>query len=158
MRIAILSAGDGWHVRDLRRAARQLGHAADAVDFRRITAAVAAGVGALHGYDGGLGRALPPGAPGRGGFPLGRLQRLGGRAGVGAGGGAGPTPPRAVEACVDKYLATARLAAASLRVPPTVVCQHADDALAAFEALGGDVVVKPLFGSEGRGMLRVADP
>ena len=28
----------------------------------------------------------------------------------------------------------------------------------AFTALGGDVVVKPLFGSEGRGMIHVADP
>lgn len=31
-------------------------------------------------------------------------------------------------------------------------------AIAAFESLGGDVVVKPLFGSEGRGILRVSDP
>jgi ribosomal protein S6--L-glutamate ligase len=67
-------------------------------------------------------------------------------------------PPRALEACVDKYLAAARLEAAGLPVPPTVVCQHADAALEAFAALGGDVVVKPLFGSEGRGMVRVSDP
>jgi ribosomal protein S6--L-glutamate ligase len=67
-------------------------------------------------------------------------------------------PPAAIETCVDKYLASARLEAAGLRVPPTVVCQHADAALEAFTALGGDVVVKPLFGSEGRGMVRVSDP
>ncbi len=67
-------------------------------------------------------------------------------------------PPRAVELCVDKYLTTAVLDAAGLRVPPTIVCQHADAALEAFTALGGDVVVKPLFGSEGRGMVRVSDP
>ena len=30
--------------------------------------------------------------------------------------------------------------------------------LEAFQSLGGDVVVKPLFGSEGRGMVRVSDP
>jgi ribosomal protein S6--L-glutamate ligase len=59
---------------------------------------------------------------------------------------------------VDKYLATALLEAAGLLVPPTVTCQHAEAALEAFEALGGDVVVKPLFGSEGRGMVRVSDP
>src|SRR5262249_21271605 len=41
--------------------------------------------------------------------------------------------------------------------PPTIVCQHADAALEAFTALGGDVIVKPLFGSEGRGMVRVSD-
>ena len=67
-------------------------------------------------------------------------------------------PPRALETCVDKYLATVRLEAAGLLVPPTVVCQNAEAALEAFEALGGDVVVKPLFGSEGRGMVRVSDP
>jgi ribosomal protein S6--L-glutamate ligase len=67
-------------------------------------------------------------------------------------------PPAALEACVDKYLASARLEAAGLRVPATVVCQNADDALEAFTILGGEVVVKPLFGSEGRGMMRLADP
>jgi ribosomal protein S6--L-glutamate ligase len=67
-------------------------------------------------------------------------------------------PPRAIETCVDKYLATAYLEAAGLRVPPTVTCQHADAALEAYQSLGGDVVVKPLFGSEGRGMVRVSDP
>jgi ribosomal protein S6--L-glutamate ligase len=67
-------------------------------------------------------------------------------------------PPAALEACIDKFLATAKLEAAGLRVPPTVVCQHADDAMEAFARLGGDVVVKPLFGSEGRGMVRVTDP
>ncbi|HKB05216.1 MAG TPA: RimK family alpha-L-glutamate ligase, partial [Gemmataceae bacterium] len=67
-------------------------------------------------------------------------------------------PPRALEVCVDKYLALVRLQQAGLRVPNTIVCQHADSALAAFEALGRDVVVKPLFGSEGRGMVRITDP
>src|SRR5262249_25657611 len=44
-----------------------------------------------------------------------------------------------------------------LPVPPTRVCQDAETALDAFAALGGDVVVKPLFGSEGRGLLRITD-
>src|SRR5439155_13921013 len=47
---------------------------------------------------------------------------------------------------------------AGVPVPPTSVCQDADSALEAFDQLGGDVVVKPLFGSEGRGMVRVSDP
>jgi len=42
-----------------------------------------------------------------------------------------------------------------LIVPPTVVCEDSSDALAAFERLGGDVVVKPIFGSEGRGIVRI---
>jgi ribosomal protein S6--L-glutamate ligase len=66
-------------------------------------------------------------------------------------------PPAAVEACVDKYLATAKLEAAGLLVPPTLACQNAEAALEGFDRLGRDVVVKPLFGSEGRGMVRVTD-
>lgn len=67
-------------------------------------------------------------------------------------------PPKSVECAVDKFLTTAKLEAAGLPVPTTVVCENSDDGLAAFERLGGDVVVKPIFGSEGRGILRVSDP
>jgi ribosomal protein S6--L-glutamate ligase len=67
-------------------------------------------------------------------------------------------PPKAIECAVDKYLATSKLAAAGLPVPATMVCQDAEGAMEAFEVLGGDVVVKPLFGAEGRGIVRVSDP
>jgi ribosomal protein S6--L-glutamate ligase len=66
-------------------------------------------------------------------------------------------PPRAMETCIDKYLCTMRLAHAGLPVPRTVVSQDCDSAMSAFEALGRDVVVKPIFGSEGRGMVRITD-
>jgi ribosomal protein S6--L-glutamate ligase len=66
-------------------------------------------------------------------------------------------PPKSLECAIDKYLTTSRLAAAGLPVPDTVVCQTAEQALAAREQLGGDVVVKPLFGAEGRGIVRVSD-
>jgi ribosomal protein S6--L-glutamate ligase len=66
-------------------------------------------------------------------------------------------PPRAVEAAVDKYLTLALVEAAGLPVPPTWAGQGANDALAAFEKLGSDVVVKPMFGSEGRGLVRISD-
>ena len=65
--------------------------------------------------------------------------------------------PRAMETSVDKYLSLTRLSAAGLPTPPTSVCQTIEQAMEAFQALGGDVVVKPIFGSEGRGMMRVAD-
>jgi RimK family alpha-L-glutamate ligase len=154
MSIALLSAGDGWHVRDLQRAAAALGHQASAVDFRRATAAVSATdtTDSLAGFDGVIVRTMPPGSLEQVVFRMDLLHRLQAR-GVRV-----LNPPRAVEICVDKYLATALLEAAGLRVPPTIVCQHADAALEAFTALGGDVVVKPLFGSEGRGMVRVSDP
>jgi ribosomal protein S6--L-glutamate ligase len=152
MRIALLAGGPGWHVRDLQRAAALLRHEAVAVDFRRLSAGVAAACEPLAGCDAVLVRTMPPGSLEQVVFRMDVLHRLQAR-GVRV-----LNPPAAVETCVDKYLASARLEAAGLRVPPTVVCQHADAALEAFEALGGDVVVKPLFGSEGRGMVRVADP
>jgi ribosomal protein S6--L-glutamate ligase len=152
MRLAFLAGGDGWHVRDLVRAATTLGHTAETVDFRRVGAGVAAGAGPLDGFDAVVVRTMPPGSLEQVVFRMDVLHRLAAR------GVAVVNPPRALETCVDKYLATACLESAGLPVPPTVVCQTADDALEAFEALGGDVVVKPLFGSEGRGMIRVADP
>jgi ribosomal protein S6--L-glutamate ligase len=152
MRLAILSAGDGWHVRDLRRAAAALGNDAAAVDFRRASAGLGVATDSLAGFDAVIVRTMPPGSLEQVVFRMDVLHRLQAR------GVAVLNPPAAVEACVDKYLASARLDAAGLPVPPTAVCQHADAALDAFAALGGDVVVKPLFGSEGRGMVRVADP
>jgi RimK family alpha-L-glutamate ligase len=38
-----------------------------------------------------------------------------------------------------------------------VVCENPDEAFAGYRALGGDVIVKPLFGSMGLGMVRVSD-
>ena len=47
---------------------------------------------------------------------------------------------------------------AGLPTPRSVVCERFEDAMAAFDEVGRDVVVKPLFGSEGRGMARLSDP
>jgi ribosomal protein S6--L-glutamate ligase len=152
MRIAILAAGQGWHVRDLRRAAGLLGHDAIVVDFRHISAGVAGPPEPFAGFDAVLVRTMPPGSLEQVVFRMDVLQR------ARSGGQRVLNPPGALECCVDKYLASARLEAAALPVPATVVCQNAEAALDAYLALGGDVIVKPLFGSEGRGMVRVSDP
>jgi RimK family alpha-L-glutamate ligase len=151
MRIALLAGGDGWHVRDLRRAAALLGHEAVAIDFRKLHAALGAGLEPLVGYDAVIVRTMPPGSLEQVVFRMDLLHRLVAR-GVRV-----VNSPGALETCIDKYLASARLEAAGLPVPATIVCQDADLALEAFQTLGGDVVVKPLFGSEGRGMVRVTD-
>jgi RimK family alpha-L-glutamate ligase len=65
--------------------------------------------------------------------------------------------PRAIERTVDKSWASALLALAGVRTPPTVVCERYEDAMLAFDELGGDVVVKPLFGAMGNGIVRVED-
>jgi tetrahydromethanopterin:alpha-L-glutamate ligase len=157
--IALVS-GLGWHVEDLRRAAGRLGVSLHAVPFPRVRAVVgfrrddnrvSAGEFDLTAADGVLVRMMPPGSLEQVVFRMDALHR------VAAAGVPVLNPPRAVEAAVDKYLTLALLEAASMPVPPTWAGQSATEGLEAFEALGGDVVVKPLFGSEGRGLVRISD-
>ena len=150
-RIAVLSGGTGWHVQDVIRAALELGHHAEAVDFRSLAAGVEAEPAPLAGFDAALVRTVPAGSLEQIIFRMDVLHA------AAANGLRVLNPPRAVETCVDKYLTNVRLAAAGLPTPPTHVSQRAEDAQLAFERLGGDVVIKPVFGSEGRGMQRISD-
>jgi RimK family alpha-L-glutamate ligase len=67
-------------------------------------------------------------------------------------------PAEAIERAVDKYYTSTLLEDAGIRTPRTVVTERFDEATRAFEELGSDVVVKPLFGSLGMGMTRITDP
>ena len=158
--LVALVSGFGWHVEDLRRAAGRLSVSFHAVPFPRVSAVVGTGpaparVSAgdldLTAADGVLVRMMPPGSLEQVIFRMDALHR------VAAAGVPVLNPPRAVEAAVDKYLTLALLEAAALAVPPTWTGHSANEGLAAFEQLGGDVVVKPLFGSEGRGLVRISD-
>jgi RimK family alpha-L-glutamate ligase len=66
-------------------------------------------------------------------------------------------PPEAIEHCVDKYDILAILEENGIQVPRTAVTESVNAAQKAFTELGGDVVVKPLFGSRGMGSTRVTD-
>jgi RimK family alpha-L-glutamate ligase len=66
-------------------------------------------------------------------------------------------PPEAIEHCVDKYDLLAILEENGISAPRTAVTENVDEALKAFNELGGDVVVKPIFGSRGIGSTRVKD-
>ncbi len=63
--------------------------------------------------------------------------------------------PRSLEIAIDKWLTLDFMRRAGLTIPRTIVCQSREAALEGFESLGKDVVVKPLFGGEGRGILRI---
>jgi len=67
-------------------------------------------------------------------------------------------PPSSIERSVDKYYTLALLEEQGLPVPRTAVTESHREALKCFYELGGDVVVKPLFGSRGIGSTRVSDP
>ena len=157
MHFAVLCSPDSWYLRDLRRAAR-CDHEISAVTFRDLTAGmlgpetrIASARLDLQNVDAVLVRTMPPGSLEQVVFRMDVLGRLE------AAGTFVINPPKAIEAAVDKYLTTAKLHAAGLRTPRTFVCQTVDDALAGFEMLGGDVVLKPLFGAEGRGITRLHD-
>ena len=157
MDIAILAARESWYFRDLQRAAGER-HRLTPISYKALGSRVAGPQLSLSGggvdlgaVDAVLVRSMPPGSLEQVVFRMDALARLE-AAGVRV-----VNPARAIEAAVDKYLATAKLQAAGLLVPATIVCQTASDALQAFETLGGDVVVKPLFGGEGRGITRVSD-
>jgi RimK family alpha-L-glutamate ligase len=158
MHIAVLGSASSWYVDDLRRAAGDR-HEIVPVAYQELGSRVdAQGISVnssrqrkLSDFAAVLVRSMPPGSLEQVVFRMDALANLA-AAGVRV-----VNPPRAIEVAVDKYLATTRLHDAGLLVPPTVVCQTAEQALVAFGDLGGDVVVKPLFGSEGRGITRVTD-
>jgi len=66
-------------------------------------------------------------------------------------------PAEAIEHCVDKYDILAILEDNGVPVPRTVATESVNEALKAFAELGGDVIVKPIFGSRGIGATRVVD-
>ena len=161
--VAILGNPESWYVSDLQRAGQQRGWQLDRLDFPRLSSHICtSSEHATHvGLDGQLAplncdalivRTMPPGSLEQVVFRMDLLQRLEAR------GVLIVNSPRSLECAVDKYLTTSRLAAVGLPVPPTVACETEESALLAFSDLGGDVVVKPLFGAEGRGILRVSDP
>jgi ribosomal protein S6--L-glutamate ligase len=158
MRFAVLASPDSWYFRDLARASAgefelsclpqdEIACEVTPEGDRRVVA----GQADLSLYDAVLVRTMPPGSLEQVVFRMDALSQLEAQGVVVV------NPPKAIEAAVDKFLTTARLAAAGLRSPRTIVCQTCEQALAGFESLGGDVVVKPLFGSEGRGITRVTD-
>ena len=66
---------------------------------------------------------------------------------------------RAIERSVDKFYTTALLQQAGLPVPETVVCERADQAMDAIRRMlaSGEVIIKPIFGSMGHGLVRIGD-
>ncbi len=157
MKLVVLAAADSWYYRDLVRAAggRHEVVVRSFAELRGSTLGASNRIDSnghdLVAADAVMVRTMPPGSLEQVVFRMDALGRLE-AAGVPV-----INSPRALETAVDKYLATSKLAAAGLLTPRTIVCQTVDDALRAFDDLGGDVVLKPLFGGEGRGITRVSD-
>ncbi len=156
MNVAILSASRGWHTEELTRAVEQRGHRPHLLPIQALTARVgeaprlAAAGTALEACDAVLLRIVPRGSLEQIIFRMDALRQLE-RLGIPV-----LNPARVVERTVDKFYTSALLEEAGLPTPRTVVAERFDDAMAAFRTMG-DVIVKPLFGSNGRGIVRVSD-
>lgn len=158
MKIAILGSPTGRFSLQLLEAARRAsGVEATLCEFERLSSAIlddqwscTTGDGTeLTDMDAVIVRTMPTGTLDQIIFRIDLLHRLQ-DAGVRV-----INSPRCLEVSIDKYLTTVKLQQAGLPVPRTIACQSLESAHGAFELLGGDVVVKPLFGGEGRGILRV---
>ena len=155
IRVVVLGDPRGWHVGRLLAALCSQGHQATAVCWSELSCEVA-GKRAEMFFPPAIAEAqivVVRGMPG-GRLEdvifrmdlLGRLESQGTRI---------VNSPRALEGAIDKYLSLTRLAAAGVAVPRTIVAQDADAIQQAWQSLGGDCVLKPLFGSGGRGIQRL---
>ena len=158
-RVAVLGAAESWYFRDLQRASESCGSQLVALPFSTVGVGFggvdpwfhAADEVDLSDFDAILVRSMPPGTLEQIVFRMNALHRLE------AAGGRIVNPPRCLEIAIDKDLASALLEEAGLTTPRTIVAQTMDDAMRGFQSLGQDVVVKPLFGSEGKGITRITD-
>jgi RimK family alpha-L-glutamate ligase len=62
-----------------------------------------------------------------------------------------------LEIASDKFLTSIYLERHNIPTPKTIICENPNDALDSFEELGGDIVLKPLYGSKGVGITRIND-
>lgn len=159
MRVAVIGDPAGWHVGRLVRRLGDGGHRATAIRWSDLTAFVGDdrerfGPPEVDEADVVVVRGMPGGSR-----SADRLEEVVFRMDVLARLAARGTPvingPRALEAAIDKYLSAARLSAAGLPVPRCRVVQGIEAADEARIAFGGACVIKPIFGSQGRGIERV---
>jgi RimK family alpha-L-glutamate ligase len=152
VRVVILSARTGWHTDRLCETLAARGHAARVLPYEGLVARLGtAGGAAFFEADAVLARIIPNGSLEQIIYRVDALHWLEDR-GVRV-----MNAPRAIERSVDKFYTTALLHDAGLPTPDTVVCETVADAIAAVREMG-DVVVKPIFGSMGHGLVRVSDP
>ncbi len=163
-RVVVLGQAGGWHERRLREAFEKFGAETLCLPISRLVATVGGGAGAsafdvslgeefisLKESDSVLVRAIPGGSLEQIIYRMDVLHSLGDW------GCRVINTAETIERSVDKFHASFLIERAGLPTPRTQVAERFDDAMECFAALGGDVVLKPLFGSEGKGIVRISD-
>jgi tetrahydromethanopterin:alpha-L-glutamate ligase len=159
LRVAIMTDEIGWHTRQLQRALRArggIGRCIDLADCEIDTSAPGSGL-LLPGFGRGLPDAVIVRGIAAGSFEQ-VTQRLGVLHALQALGVPVWNEARAIERSVDKGMTSLLLHAAGIPTPPTWACEspaRARRILVREGAAGHAVVRKPLFGSQGKGLLRV---
>jgi len=155
--VGILGLKDSWHGQALLQACQKIGVEpvfADVIQLKShvgASSAVLCGETVLSDLDLVMVREVPGGTLEQVIYrmdALHQLENMGVRL---------VNPAGAIEKMVDKYYTLSLMQKAGLCVPQTAVTENFAEAMSLFEQLGGDVVVKPLFGSRGVGMVRVTD-
>jgi len=156
VQVVVLAARAGWHTHELERAAAERGHQLTVLPYEGLVARIGPAPGLrsrnteLDSVDVVLARIIPSGSLEQIIFRVDALHRLEDR------GTRVVNSPRAIERTVDKFWTSTLLDQCGIPTPETVVCDDPEEAVAAYRTLG-DVIVKPLFGSMGLGMVRVGD-
>ena len=156
MRVAIMADETGWHTRQLQAALRARGVACRCVDLADCRIDTTA---AWHGLViPGFGRALPDAVLVRG-IAGGSFEQVTRRLGVLHALREFGLPvyndARAIERSVDKSMTSMLLHAAAIPTPPTWAIESAVEAQRVVmreSAAGHTLVLKPLFGSQGKGL------
>src|SRR5690348_6665447 len=157
--VALVTDERDWHARMLLKAFAARGARARLVALPecRFDSGVASG---LHvpGFGGGLPDAAFVRTMSGGSFQAVTL-RLGILHAIGARGVTVWNSAPAIERCVDKSATSFLVARAGLPTPPTWACESREEAAGIVRREGGVFVLKPLFGSQGRGLrlVRSAD-
>jgi len=155
-KIGILSSQRGWHVLALEEALSSHGMQPCYFPINRLAARingrtqVEVNSVALEDCQALLVRTIPIGSLEQVIFRMDALHRLE-NSGVRI-----FNSPTTIERTVDKYYTDFILRDAGILTPRTIVTEDFEQALAGFREMG-DVIVKPMFGSEGKGMRRVSD-
>lgn len=160
LRILCLGAGDGWHSEQLSNASTKAGCRMDFATYESLQTVMIDGqpshqceAGNLRDFDILLTRTMPAGSLEQITFRLALLHTLVHDQLLPV-----VNPPAALEIAIDKFATLQRVSALGFPTPDTAVVQSRGDALDAFHLLGRDCVVKPIFGGEGRGVMRIRDP
>lgn len=158
MRVLMLGPSEGWHAEQLQAAATAEGHQFSTAEYDSIHAVgphayvtTAEGREDVRRFDVVLSRTMPAGSMEQITYRLAVLHHL---VAIGA---RVINPPAALEIAIDKHATSCLFSRMGIATPPWATSQNARHAMDDFSRLGGDCVVKPLFGGEGAGLVRVTD-